>query len=91
MPATLEAVSMLTDRDQNTVPEMGRNRLHLSKRDKVHYAIRPNGEVVLSRAEVSEAETLCWVSFWAFYPATFPSIQIACKPWMPASCNAYSR
>jgi antitoxin PrlF len=25
----------------------------LGKRDKVHYSIRPNGEVVLSRAEVS--------------------------------------
>ncbi len=53
MPATLEVESTLTDRYQTTVPEMVRRRLRLGKRDKVHYSIRPNGEVVLSRAEVS--------------------------------------
>jgi antitoxin PrlF len=53
MPATLEVESTLTDRYQTTVPEMVRRSLRLGKRDKVHYSIRPNGEVVLSRAEVS--------------------------------------
>ncbi len=53
MPATLEVESTLTDRYQTTVPEMVRRRLRLGKRDKLHYSIRPNGEVVLSRAEVS--------------------------------------
>jgi antitoxin PrlF len=53
MPATLEVESTLTDRYQTTVPEMVRRRLRLGKREKVHYSIRPNGEVVLSRAEVS--------------------------------------
>jgi antitoxin PrlF len=56
MPATLEAQSYLTDRYQTTVPEMVRRRLGLGKRDKLHYAIRANGEVVLSRAESSEAD-----------------------------------
>lgn len=56
MPATLEVESTLTDRYQTTVPEMVRRRLRLGKRDKVHYSIRPNGEVVLSRAEVSEVD-----------------------------------
>ena len=53
MPATLEVESTLTDRYQTTVPEMVRRSLRLGKRDKVHYSIRPNGEVVMSRAEVS--------------------------------------
>jgi antitoxin PrlF len=56
MPATLEVESKLTDRYQTTVPEMVRRSLRLGKRDKVHYSIRPNGEVVLSRAEVSETD-----------------------------------
>lgn len=56
MPAPLEVESTLTDRYQTTVPEMVRRRLRLGKRDKVHYSIRPNGEVVLSRAEVSEVD-----------------------------------
>jgi antitoxin PrlF len=56
MPVTLEAESTLTDRYQTTVPETVRRSLGLSKRDKIHYAIRPNGEVVLSRAEVSETD-----------------------------------
>ena len=56
MPATLEVESTLTDRYQTTVPEMVRRSLRLGKRDKVHYSIRPNGEVVISRAQVSETD-----------------------------------
>jgi antitoxin PrlF len=54
MPATLEVESTLTDRYQTTVPETVRRALHLAKRDKIHYTIRPNGEVVLSRVEIAE-------------------------------------
>jgi antitoxin PrlF len=54
MPATLEVESTLTDRYQTTVPETVRRALHLGKRDKIHYTIRPGGEVVLSRADTSE-------------------------------------
>lgn len=50
MPATLEVESTLTDRYQTTVPETVRRALRLGKRDKIHYSIRPNGEVVLTRA-----------------------------------------
>jgi len=56
MPATLEVESTLTDRYQTTVPETVRRALRLGKRDKIHYSIRPNGEVVLTRAEASEAD-----------------------------------
>ncbi|MBF0425049.1 MAG: type II toxin-antitoxin system PrlF family antitoxin [Magnetococcales bacterium] len=52
----LEAESTLTDRYQTTVPETVRRVLRLGKRDKIHYTIRPNGEVVLSRAELSPEE-----------------------------------
>ncbi len=53
MPATLEVESTLTDRYQTTVPETVRRALKLGKRDKIHYAIRGDGEVVLTRAQIS--------------------------------------
>lgn len=56
MTATLEVESTLTDRYQTTVPETVRRALRLGKRDKIHYTIRPNGEVVLTRAEFSEGD-----------------------------------
>jgi antitoxin PrlF len=56
LPATLEAESTLTDRYQTTVPETVRRALRLEKRDKIHYSIRPSGEVVLTRAEASEGD-----------------------------------
>lgn len=56
MPATLDAESTLTDRYQTTVPESVRRALRLSKRDKIRSSIRPGGEVVLTRAEVSERD-----------------------------------
>ena len=56
MPATLEVESTLTDRYQTTVPETVRRALKLGKRDKIHYTIRPSGEVVLTRAEVPGGE-----------------------------------
>lgn len=56
MPATLEVESTLTDRYQTTVPETVRRALRLGKRDRIHYTIRPGGEVVLTRAEVSDGD-----------------------------------
>ncbi|MGZ8218578.1 type II toxin-antitoxin system PrlF family antitoxin [Methylomagnum sp.] len=50
MSATFEAESTLTDRYQTTVPETVRRALRLGKRDKIHYSIRPDGEVVITRA-----------------------------------------
>ena len=56
MAATLELESTLTDRYQTTVPETVRRALKLGKRDKIHYTIRPDGEVVLTRAAPSHSE-----------------------------------
>jgi antitoxin PrlF len=56
MVATLEVESTLTDRYQTTVPETVRRALRLRKRDKIHYTIRPGGEVVLSRVEIIEED-----------------------------------
>jgi antitoxin PrlF len=53
MAGTLEVESTLTDRYQTTVPETVRRALKLGKRDKIHYTIRPSGEVVLTRARAS--------------------------------------
>lgn len=54
MATTFDIESTLTDRYQTTVPETVRRALRLSKRDKLHYTIRPSGEVVLTRAESPE-------------------------------------
>ncbi len=56
MSTTLEVESTLTDRYQTTVPETVRRALRLGKRDKIHYSIRPTGEVVLTRAEPSKSD-----------------------------------
>lgn len=49
MNPTIEAESRLTDRYQTTVPADVRKALALEKRDRLHYEVRPNGEVVLTR------------------------------------------
>ncbi len=75
MPATLEVESTLTDRYQTTVPETVRRALRLGKRDKIHYSIRPGGEVVLTRAEHNEGEDPVigqFLSFLARDMATHP-------------------
>lgn len=56
MPATIEVESTLTDRYQTTVPETVRRALRLRKRDKIHYTIRPGGEVLLTRVDASEVD-----------------------------------
>ena len=56
MATKLEVESTLTDRYQTTVPETVRRALRLGKRDKIHYTIRPGGEVVLTRAEAADVD-----------------------------------
>lgn len=56
MPASLEVESTLTDRYQTTVPQTVRRALRLGKRDKIHYSIRPGGEVVLTRVDAAQVE-----------------------------------
>ena len=53
--AVLEIESSLTDRYQTTVPEPVRQALKLSKRDKVHYSILDNGNVLLSRGQQADS------------------------------------
>lgn len=57
MPNTLETESTLTDRYQTTVPETVRRALRLRKRDRIRYAIRPDGSVVLTRVADAAAST----------------------------------
>ena len=66
MPATLEVESTLTDRYQTTVPETVRRALQLGKRDKIHYSIRPSGEVVLTRAEATDRDDPVLAQFLGF-------------------------
>jgi antitoxin PrlF len=56
MAATLELESTLTDRYQTTVPDAVRRTLKLGKRDKIRYVVRPDGEVLLTRAVSSQAD-----------------------------------
>lgn len=56
MPAILQVESTLTDRYQTTVPESVRRALRLGKRDRIHYTIRPDGEVVLTRAAAGDRD-----------------------------------
>jgi antitoxin PrlF len=56
MPATLEVESTLTDRYQTTVPQTVRRALRFGKRNKIHYTIRPGGDVVLMRVEATEVD-----------------------------------
>ena len=58
MATTPEVESTLTDRYQTTVPGPVRRALRLGKRDRLHYAIRPNGEVVLTRVEPMQDDPL---------------------------------
>ena len=66
MSGTLEVESTLTDRYQTTVPENVRRALRLRKRDKIHYAIRPSGEVVLTRASDVEDDDPVLSQFLGF-------------------------
>ena len=54
MPAVLHAESTLTSRYQTTIPDLVRRALTLNKQDKIRYTVRPDGDVVLSRAEEPE-------------------------------------
>lgn len=64
--AILEAQSTLTDRYQTTVPETVRRALRLDKRDKLHYTIRPGGEVVLKRASGAKGDDPVLGQFLSF-------------------------
>jgi antitoxin PrlF len=50
--------SKLTDRYQTTVPESVRKALHLHKRDRIRYIVRPNGSVLMQRAPAKEKDPL---------------------------------
>lgn len=75
MTGILEVESTLTDRYQTTVPEPVRRALGLGKRDKIHYTIRPDGEVVLTRASHhADADPVldCFLAFLAHDIAHHP-------------------
>lgn len=54
----LELESTLTDRYQTTIPDSVRKALGLNKRDKICYAIQPDGRVMLSRSEPIENDPI---------------------------------
>ncbi|MYL24768.1 type II toxin-antitoxin system PrlF family antitoxin [Halomonas alkaliantarctica] len=66
MNTTIEDDSTLTDRYQTTIPASVRRVLKLKRRDRIHYVIRPNGEVVLTRARDEHSQDPVMASFLAF-------------------------
>jgi len=64
--ASLEIESTLTDRYQTTVPDVVRRTLKLRKRDKIRYVVRPDGAVLLTRAEAGEESDPVVGKFLAF-------------------------
>jgi antitoxin PrlF len=66
LSVTLQVESTLTDRYQTTIPETVRRALRLGKRDKIHYAIRPDGEVVLTRAAAGDGDDPALAPFLGF-------------------------
>ena len=54
------------DSYQTTVPETVRRALRLGKRDNIHYTIRPNGEVVLTRAPPGDGDDPALMPFLGF-------------------------
>jgi antitoxin PrlF len=66
VPTPLQVESTLTDRYQTTVPETVRRALRLGKRDKINYTIRPDGEVVLTRAAAGENDDPALAPFLGF-------------------------
>lgn len=84
MPAKLQVESTLTDRYQTTVPETVRRALRLGKRDKIHYTIRPDGKVLLTRAAASEGDDPGLAPFLGFlardmaeHPARLKAVDVA--------------
>jgi antitoxin PrlF len=69
MPSLIEAESTLTARYQTTVPEPVRRALRLSKQDKLHYSLRGNGEIVISRAAAQQESDPALESFLDFLAA----------------------
>ncbi|SER74884.1 antitoxin PrlF [Vreelandella subterranea] len=66
MNTAIEDDSTLTDRYQTTIPASVRRALKLNRRDRIHYMIRPNGEVVLTRARDESTQDPVMTSFLAF-------------------------
>ncbi|MEY4208001.1 MAG: hypothetical protein RLZZ20_1153 [Pseudomonadota bacterium] len=67
-PNPIRLQSTLTDRYQTTVPETVRRALNVSKRDRIQYTIKPDGEVVIARAE-PEGDDPALGQFLAFLAA----------------------
>ena len=66
MSTLIEDDSTLTDRYQITVPASIRRALKLKRRDRIHYTVRPNGEVVLSRASDDAGRDPVMINFLNF-------------------------
>ena len=73
MSSIFQVESSLTERYQTTVPESVRRTLKLGKRDKIRYTIRPDGDVVMSRVDVIEAEDPVMGQFLSFLARDFVS------------------
>lgn len=66
MTTSIQAYSTLSDDYLTTVPKSVCQALKLKPQDGIHYTIRPNGEVILSRVSDESRQELVESSFLAF-------------------------
>lgn len=66
MSAALEVEPTLTDHWLTTLRDTVRRAPRLGKRDKIHYPIRLDGEVVLTRAAAGDGEAPTLAAFLGF-------------------------
>lgn len=91
MPSFGDVASTLTDRYQTAVPKTVRRAMRPGKRDKIHYTIRSNGEVVMNLAPAPQAGDPVISQLLEFWRATWSSTHIAYKRWLLAWSSACSR
>ncbi|WP_280570158.1 type II toxin-antitoxin system PrlF family antitoxin, partial [Chromohalobacter sp. 296-RDG] len=88
MNTAIEDDSTLTDRYQTTVPASVRRALNLKRRDRLHYTVRSNGEVVLSRADDEPSQDPVVASFLAFLER---DLQAHPENIRPATTSAFAQ
>jgi antitoxin PrlF len=64
--SALEIESTLTNRYQTTVPDAVRRALKLCKRDRIRYVVKPDGAVLLTRADSTDESDPGVSKFLAF-------------------------
>lgn len=91
MSTPIEDYSTLTDHYQTTIPASIRQALKLKRRDRIHYALRSNGEVVLSHASDEAKHDPVMVNFLNFLERDLLVHPESIRPVTAGSCTEAER